>query len=72
MEGALQLDKMSTVEKLRAMERLWDDLCQKMENVPSPPWHQKVLQNREKDTKKGTEQFTDWETAKKKIRNTIS
>lgn len=71
MEVVLQLDKMSTVEKLRAMESLWDNLCQKAGDVPSPPWHQKVLQNREDDVKKGTEQFTDWEAAKKKIRSTI-
>ncbi|MBF0559414.1 MAG: addiction module protein [Nitrospirae bacterium] len=31
---------MSTTEKLRAMESLWDDLCQKAGDTLSPAWHQ--------------------------------
>lgn len=63
---------MSTAEKLRSMESLLDDLCQKAGNIPSPSWHRNVLQNREEDTQKGPDQFSDWETAKKKIRDSIS
>lgn len=72
MEVTLPLDKMNIAEKLRTMESLWDDLCQKAGNIPSPSWHQDVLQNREEDAQKGTDQFSDWETAKKKIRDSIS
>lgn len=72
MEIVLPLDKMSLSEKLRLMESVWDNLCQTAESIPSPEWHQNILKNREEDVQKGTDRFADWETAKTKIRNSIS
>jgi Putative addiction module component len=63
----LQIDQMTLEEKLRAMEALWDDLCQREEDVPVPQWHQEVLDGRERLIEQGKAQFLDWETAKKHI-----
>jgi len=65
MEVTLPLEKMSTEEKIQAMETIWDDLCTKADSIPSPSWHKKVLQEREDRIKKEDDEFTDWSRAKK-------
>jgi hypothetical protein len=46
---SLPLDKMSSLDKIAVMEKLWDDLCRDPESIPSPKWHQEVLEAREKE-----------------------
>ena len=67
MATMLQIDQMTLEEKLRAMEALWDDLCQREEDVPVPQWHKDLLDERERLIEQGTAQFRDWEIAKKRI-----
>ena len=69
MEVQIPLDKMTTLDKLRALERIWDDLQRKPEDVPSPSWHGDVLQVRERRVKEGSSQFSDWSEAKSRIRD---
>ena len=68
MEVTLPLDRMTVAEKLQTMESLWDDLCRASADVPSPPWHQRVLSERERQVEVGTAGFADWEDAKQRIR----
>lgn len=35
MKFTLPLDKMTTEEKLLALEEIWQDLCRKSDNIPS-------------------------------------
>jgi len=72
MGVALPLEKMSIEEKIQAMETLWDDLCKKADSVLSPPWHEKVLNDRENAIASGKDEFIDWNKAKKKIDKSIS
>ena len=67
MSTTLQIDQMTLEEKLRAMELIWDDLCQHEENVPVPQWHKDLLDERECLIEQGRAQFLDWEPAKKRI-----
>lgn len=67
MSTTLQIDQMTLEEKLRAMEELWDDLCQSEEDVPVPQWQRELLEERERLIERGLAQFADWETAKKRI-----
>lgn len=69
MDTDLPLDKMTTSDKLRALEKIWDDLQRNTEEVPSPAWHEDVLQAREKRFKEGTSEFLEWSKAKANIRN---
>jgi len=71
METLLPLDKMSTSDKLTAMEQLWEDLCRNPESVPSPSWHGDVLSAREKRVKEGKSKFTSIDKAKDRIRTSI-
>jgi putative addiction module component (TIGR02574 family) len=67
----IPVDKMSTIEKIEAMELLWDDLCKSAEKVPVPDWHKNILDERKIAVAEGREKAVDWETAKKKIRDSI-
>ncbi|MEK9148675.1 MAG: addiction module protein [Candidatus Desantisbacteria bacterium] len=71
MTVTIPLDQMTTTEKLLAMENIWDDLCRRADEISSPSWHGKVLQQREERVKKGVEEFIDWESAKGRIRESV-
>jgi hypothetical protein len=72
MGVALSVEKMSIEEKLQAMETIWDDLCRKADGISSPPWHEKVLNDRENGISNGDDAFIDWNSAKKNIEDSIS
>ncbi len=71
MDLEIPLDRMSTSDKLRALEKIWDDLQRTPSEVPSPAWHADVLREREKEYNEGSSQFTDWPEAKKRIRDSL-
>lgn len=55
--NALAIAKMNTVERLQAMEILWDALLYDKNNVQSPDWHHDVLEERKKRIEEGTAEF---------------
>ncbi len=69
MDLTLPIDQMTTAEKLRALEMIWESLCRRPDDVPSPSWHADVLREREKSVADGSAQFTDWIEAKQNIRD---
>ncbi len=71
MELVLPLEKMTTDDKLRTMEDIWDDLCHIPQAIPSPAWHADVLHAREERIRRGASQFGDWAEAKNRIRERI-
>ena len=68
----LNLHEMTTEEKIRTMELLWDDICRNVPDFTSPKWHGDILKDREKKIKQGKEKFIDWEQAKKDIWDSVS
>ena len=71
VEPALPLDRMTTADKLRALELIWEDLCRTPKDMPSPSWHADVLQARENRIREGSPHFTDWAEAKHKVRDSV-
>ena len=71
MEITLPLEQMTTAEKLRVMETLWNDLARHEEQVESPEWHGQVLRERAAKVSEGKETFMDWETAKEQLRHRV-
>ena len=65
---ALPLDRMSTQEKLIAMEELWDHLRRDEAQLPVQEWHQQILDERRGQVARGEAKFVDWEIAKIRIR----
>jgi len=72
MAVTLPLEKMTTEEKIQAMESIWDDLCKSADSLSSPPWHEKILKEREENIARNNDRFIDWEDAKRNIKNDIS
>jgi len=70
MSIPLQLEQMSIQDKIRTMEYLWDDLCRRS-GVSSPPWHNEILLERERDVLAENATFIDWDVAKEKIRDSL-
>ena len=71
MNISLPLDKMTTLEKIAVMEKLWDDLCRDPEGISSPKWHAEVLEARQKDVKEGKAKFLSFDQVKDRIRDHI-
>lgn len=69
MDIALPLEKMSVEDKLRVLERLWEDLARAPSTVPSPAWHRDVLEAREKRVSQNQERFIPWDKAKEDLRS---
>ena len=67
MGVALSVDKMSIEEKFQTMETIWDDLCKKADSISSPPWHEKVLNDRENAISNGEDVFVDLHSTQKTI-----
>ncbi len=59
-----EIKKMSTIERLRAMEELWDALCHEEEEIKSPAWHGKILEERKNKIKSGEAEFITIEDLK--------
>lgn len=68
MQLTIPLEKMTTADKLQAIEELWNDLRRTPDEVPSPAWHEDVLKAREQRLREGKTQFDDWATAQRRIR----
>lgn len=68
MAATLDLNKMTTADKLRLMEDLWQNLLAMDPAVASPAWHGDVLAERDRLVASGEEQFIDWAIAKKQLR----
>ncbi|MDK3157961.1 addiction module protein [Kamptonema cortianum] len=71
MTMTIDLRQMSTSDKVRLMEALWQDLSANDAEVTSPEWHGDVLAERDRLIASGKESFIDWETAKKQLREEI-
>ena len=67
MSLSLDIEHMSKEEKIQAMELIWSDLCTSAD-IELPDWHTSILVDREQRQAKGQDPLTDWQSAKKHIR----
>jgi hypothetical protein len=71
MAISINLHGMTTPDKLRLMEALWQDLSADDSQVVSPDWHGEVLAERDRLITSGEEKPLDWEIAKKQLREEL-
>ncbi|MEQ9278027.1 MAG: addiction module protein [Balneola sp.] len=71
MSNSAFVDKLSDKEKIKLMEELWASLREPVEKYNLPDWHDSELENREVKVSKKESSFTEWNTAKKEINNSI-
>ena len=65
--ASIAIKEMSHEEKLRTMEELWDELCRAPEGVPSPAWHEEVLEARRQRVARGEAKFFPLEEVKARL-----
>ncbi len=51
---------------------LWDDLCRNEQQIPVADWQKQLLDERQRQVEAGEAKFSDWESAKKRIRDRTS
>ena len=60
-----EIKKMSTAEKIQAIEAIWDSLLKEDASLPSPEWHGDILKKREEKIKSGEAKFLSLSDLKK-------
>jgi hypothetical protein len=71
MRKSLSLDGTSVQEEVHMMEAFRDDPCRRTDAVTSPPRHGDVLAEREAAIRRGEDRFEDWETAKRRMADSL-
>ena len=64
-----QIEKMSVVERLRAMEQLWDALSRDVGEMSSPEWHRDVLAKRKQRAQRGEAKFLTLDQLRSRLRD---
>ena len=72
MNSQILLEELTFPEKIGLMEDLWNHLSRENGVFSPPEWHGEVLQIRKERIETGDIGFTDWEVAKKEIRDRVS
>lgn len=57
----LEIKKMSRIERLQAMESLWDSLMDEESEIESPEWHRDILEERKRKIETGEAEFISLE-----------
>nr|MBF0223351.1 addiction module protein [Desulfobulbaceae bacterium] len=60
-----ELKKLSTIDRLQAMEALWDSFLYEMDEIETPEWHEKILSERKVKIANGTAKFISLSELKK-------
>ena len=67
--NTIEIKKMSTIERLKTMEAIWDSLLYDESNIESPEWHESVLSERKSKIENGEAEFISIEKLKAKHRS---
>jgi putative addiction module component (TIGR02574 family) len=62
--NTIEIKKMSTIERLQAMEALWDSLMDEESEIESPQWHRDIIEERKKKIENGKAEFISLEELK--------
>ncbi len=63
-----EVSRLSTAERLQAIEWLWASLSDKPEEIQSPEWHGEVLAARKAKVDSGAAQFLSVQQLKERLR----
>jgi len=55
--NTLEIKKMSTIERLKTMEALWDSFMEEESEIDSPEWHKDIIEKRKEKIKDGKTEF---------------
>ena len=72
MNITLPLDQMTVEEKLSLIEKIWEDLRTKEDQIPIPEWHLEILRERQHLVADGKAEFVDLDAFKKLVDEEIA
>jgi len=55
--NSIEIKKMSVIERLQAMEAIWDSLLHEESEIESPEWHKNILEERKTKIEDGKAEF---------------
>ncbi|NOT10266.1 MAG: addiction module protein [Methylococcaceae bacterium] len=55
--NTIEITSMTKVERLQAMEAIWDSLIHDNSEIDSPEWHRDILEARKKKIEEGLAEF---------------
>ena len=64
----LPLDQMTLEEKLQLAEKIWANITEHHDDLPSPAWHEDVLRERLRQVEAGEAHFIPLEEAMENLR----
>ncbi|MHC1728156.1 MAG: addiction module protein [Syntrophobacteraceae bacterium] len=59
--NTMEIKKMSRIERLQAMEALWDSLLDEEAEIESPEWHRDIIEERKRKIETGEAEFISLE-----------
>jgi putative addiction module component (TIGR02574 family) len=59
--NTIEIKNMSRIERLQAMEALWDSLVGGESEIESPEWHRDILKERKRKIENGQAEFISLE-----------
>ncbi|MCK5194619.1 MAG: addiction module protein [Desulfobulbaceae bacterium] len=62
--NTIEIERMSTAERLQTMEALWDSLLHDEPEIESPEWHENILRERMRKIENGSTVFLTIEELK--------
>ena len=71
MIQAVDIEQMTTEERLQTMELLWCSLARAPETVPSPQWHGVVVAERLGKIERGEAEFLSLAEVRNRFLNTV-
>ena len=66
-----ELHNLTSIEKLKIIEMLWEDLIADEINFPDLSWHEKILKATEEEFQAGKIEVLDWKKAKNELRSQL-
>jgi putative addiction module component (TIGR02574 family) len=72
MSSGIAIERMSLDEKLDLMESLWENLSRNPQSLPMPQWQKDLLDKRAREIQEGSAKFSDWKSAKARIKKRCS
>jgi len=60
----IAIKKMNTIERLQAMEDLWNSILYEGDEINTPEWHKEIIEERKRKIEKGKAEFITIEKLK--------
>ncbi|WP_116037944.1 addiction module protein [Rhodohalobacter sp. SW132] len=62
------IEKMSTSERLKAIEMIWETISTPSDSVHSPAWHKEILKSREDKVSSGNATFLNMDEVRERLK----